>query len=153
GLHSVTDDTAPAVLAGRRHRVDRALEAIERPRPTPVRDLERLSVIVSAHVTTCHWFLLDTAPRASRRRRAPALQIWRRRADLPESRAAIPLHRQVTDRQDADDSRSLLDDGEPANRFRSHHLDRLGHTRVRRHGGEVPAADITDLGGRRISPL
>src|SRR5262249_56084903 len=49
GLHSVTDDTAPAVLAGRRHRVDRALEAIERPRPTPVRDLERLSVIVSAH--------------------------------------------------------------------------------------------------------
>jgi hypothetical protein len=53
-LDAVADDLAPAVLADRRHSMDRALEAVERV-PLAGRDhLERLVVVVAADLTTRH---------------------------------------------------------------------------------------------------
>src|SRR5712692_2038460 len=50
-LHAVPDDAAAAMGAHRRKGLDGALEAVERVRGTSHRHLERLVVLVSAHLT------------------------------------------------------------------------------------------------------
>ncbi len=54
GLHTMADNAASAMLAAWSHRVDSALEAVERPLPPALLDLKRLRVVVAAHVTTRH---------------------------------------------------------------------------------------------------
>jgi hypothetical protein len=46
-LYAVADDTAAAVLAGGRHGVNRALEAVERPSFVAAYNLEGLVVLVA----------------------------------------------------------------------------------------------------------
>ena len=57
-VHSMADDPTAAVLAGRSHRVDRALEAIVRASDALEADFHRIFVIVAAHVTAFHGFPL-----------------------------------------------------------------------------------------------
>src|SRR5690242_19488383 len=47
-LEAVAEDAAAAVLAARRQRLDRTLEAVERVRPSIHRHLKRLVVVVAA---------------------------------------------------------------------------------------------------------
>src|SRR5919199_4228874 len=54
GLDAVADDLAPAVLAGRCHRVDRALERVERVGLAPTLDRHRLVVVVAADLACRH---------------------------------------------------------------------------------------------------
>jgi hypothetical protein len=54
---SMADDLAAAVPAGRRHGVDRALEAIERM-PLPLHhEFERSVVVVAADLASCRGYL------------------------------------------------------------------------------------------------
>src|SRR5215831_20368444 len=53
-LESVADDADAAVLAGRRQRMDRALEAVEGVGGTVHADLKRLVVVVSTDFTSGH---------------------------------------------------------------------------------------------------
>src|SRR5262245_8955469 len=53
-LESVADDADAAVLAGRRQRMDRALEAVEGVGGTVHADLKRLVVVVSTGFTSGH---------------------------------------------------------------------------------------------------
>src|SRR5512134_121090 len=54
GLDAVADDAALAVRAGRRERLYRALEAVERMRGAGEGDVHRLVVIVAAGLTAGH---------------------------------------------------------------------------------------------------
>src|SRR6266705_2579061 len=53
-LDAVTDDADAAVIAGRRERMDRAFEAVERMGVSVHRHLERLVVIVAAGFASGH---------------------------------------------------------------------------------------------------
>src|SRR4051812_26877021 len=53
-LDTVADDFATAMRASRRQRVDRAFEGVEGVLPAAHRDLERLVVLVAAHVALRH---------------------------------------------------------------------------------------------------
>src|SRR3974377_2324895 len=57
GLESVADDLAPAVIANRRHLLNRALEGIKRVGRTGGCHGEGLVVVVAAHLATRHRFL------------------------------------------------------------------------------------------------
>src|ERR671921_340209 len=54
GLDAVADDLAPAVLARRGHRVDRALERVERVRLAPALDRHGLVVLVATELACRH---------------------------------------------------------------------------------------------------
>src|SRR5215211_6478874 len=58
GLDAVPDDLAAAVVADRRHGVDRAFEAVEHVRLAAARDLHRLVVLVPADLALRHPLLL-----------------------------------------------------------------------------------------------
>ena len=51
---AMPDDWTLAVDAPRRHRMDRAFEAVECHRLSSLHDLERLVVIVTAHIANRH---------------------------------------------------------------------------------------------------
>jgi hypothetical protein len=55
-FHAVTDDTAAAMIALRRHHVDRAFEAVEGERFAVTFNLERFVVVVSAMCAFSHRF-------------------------------------------------------------------------------------------------
>src|SRR4028119_2032907 len=56
-LHAVTYDLYPAMLAGGGKRVDRALEAVERPRLLAGHgDYKGFVIIVTTNVTLCHTY-------------------------------------------------------------------------------------------------
>src|SRR5438874_9232942 len=59
GLDAVPDDRTVAMGTARRHRVDRAFEAVEGHRAPRLRDPERLVVIIAADVARGHRILLD----------------------------------------------------------------------------------------------
>src|SRR5690606_1081569 len=60
-LDAVADDAAATMRAGRRHRVDRALEAVEHMGLAAAYHFERLVVVVAANFTGRHDSLLATA--------------------------------------------------------------------------------------------
>lgn len=58
-FHAVPDDLAAAVFAARRHRMDRALEAVERATFPSFNDLKCLVVFVATDITLGHLFVLS----------------------------------------------------------------------------------------------
>jgi hypothetical protein len=65
-LHSVADDAASTVRAGRRQGLDGALEAIEDVRSVVDHDSERLLVLIPAGLTSAHTILpFDSAAAGS----------------------------------------------------------------------------------------
>src|SRR5581483_9519835 len=86
-LHAMTDDPTSAVVAGGRERVDRALEAVEHVPLALGDDLNRLVVVVPAHLAFGH----DCSPlrlpmRVYARRHGPG-----RRCDCRGRAAAAPV--------------------------------------------------------------
>ena len=68
-LDPVANHTAIAVRASRSHGLDGALEAVERHRPAPLRNLECLVVVVAANIALCHGvFLSEFGPDSSTKR-------------------------------------------------------------------------------------
>ena len=64
-LNAVADDPAAALLAGRRQRMDRALEAVKDVSSVAAQQLEGLVVVVAAHFAFAITNLLCRAPAAT----------------------------------------------------------------------------------------
>src|SRR5690348_553799 len=91
GLDAVADDLAAAVIAHRRDRMNRALEAVERPRPAVRGNLEGLVVVVAAHVALRHINSSLSKPGATLRLRPPSALPGARRLPRCGATAGRPL--------------------------------------------------------------
>ena len=113
-LHSVTDHAATAVLAGRSERVDRALEAVIGTAQRGMGDPSWLSGALA------RWL---------------GLLVWWRGADVGQRGAAIALHGNISQRDDADDLTVLVHDRKTTDGFVAHEAHRLSDTGRRRYDG------------------